>query len=135
VIVERRPSDVGTERVEALSPAVVFDGQRDELVIGIGHLDVKAVAYEVVSDVEIQPPDFVAVTIRKFTRVLGEERIERLVVFERQPMTYVTRMTDPQTSGYLDDDDNYVFEKIIPAHQVWAYFGRYGFVAFLKWNP
>jgi hypothetical protein len=132
VIVERRPSTVGPERIDTASPVVVFHGDRDELVVAIGRVDVPVIAFEIVTDMEIEQPDFVAASVRKFARILGEERIERLVVFERQLLTCVKRTTDPQGGGQIDDDGIYVPGKIIPAHDEWAYFGRFGFVAYLK---
>lgn len=114
--VERKLSSVGVERIVTDSPVAVWDGH--ELRLGIGEVLVPALAFEVATEIEDYSVDFVATALQSIVYVLGESRIDHVVVFERQSQRMIQMLTDRNEKKLL--------------RSLYCHHGRYGFVAYLK---
>ncbi|HEY1956034.1 MAG TPA: hypothetical protein VGH28_10480 [Polyangiaceae bacterium] len=83
MIVEFVPSDVGRVVIETISPVAVAISARGITAPQTGRVEVPALAFE--SDAA-EKPDFVGTMRDGFAYLFGEERIARLVVYERSSL-------------------------------------------------
>jgi hypothetical protein len=109
--IEKLPSAVGVERINTEGPVLIYDSQG--LHVRRGIVDVPAIAFE---GSELLDP--VKSVCDGIIRIIGAERIDRIVVYERQPLTKFERKTGRHETPLLEPQT--------------IYCGRYGFVAYLK---
>lgn len=131
--VERKPSKVSVEKIHTDTPVAVWYGD-PELKLQIGDVRVPAIAFKITKPVEDYSVDFVATGVKSIVDVLGESRIDRIVVYERQPMTiavFEPRLVSSSIEVGEEDEEPRFGPPMIEPKQ-YCHHGRYGFVAYLR---
>lgn len=121
---------VGTEKIHTKTPVAVWNGT--ELKLYIGDVDVTAVAFETCQPFEDRTVDFARLGVDVIVSTLGEDRIDRIVVYERQPLTIVKREARlvSEVTDVEGEEPQGGPPMIEP--EMYSHTGRYGFVAYLK---